>query len=602
MSEQTDSAVSAKTQTSTRSTRGLSLRTRWTIALLLLGTIPLAVLAPFVLQKQRQGLLHSEEAHQAAVMDHAGTRLENTLESAARAVSHIGRILSDPRLTDGEAKIALAQSVLATMNALDSVAIYSDSGELIDTMIRGEGQATTPAPPRLDESLRADARGRWMPPALQGRALRLRYVQPLSNGGRRTGFVLGQLRENVVNDQFEELSRDHFEGRNDGLVLLDPSLTVLVASGSAGPMYAVGASLRGRELLSKINVPEERFAVNFLSSGEYQDAGGQDWVGSLRTVPGLRVGVLARRPSASVFSGIAATRRAVLGAVLLLILLSLIVGTTVAARTTRPVGSLIALARSYAARRFETRSDVRSGDELEVLGATMEQMADDLSASEDEIARRAAVEENLSRFLPASVAQEIAEGKRTLALGGERREVSVLFADVVSFTPFVERAGAEQVVEFLNELFTVLTEVVFRHQGTVDKFMGDSVMAFFGAPNAMSDHAERALLCAEDMHRFVEATAPSWLTKYGIDVRIAIGVNSGEVIVGNLGSERRMEYTVIGDAVNVAARLEGVARAGQTLVTQVVADKAGDAFEFKSIGEHPLRGKEQPVPILEMLR
>jgi class 3 adenylate cyclase len=178
----------------------------------------------------------------------------------------------------------------------------------------------------------------------------------------------------------------------------------------------------------------------------------------------------------------------------------------------------------------------------------------------------------------------------------------VLFADVVSFTPFAERAEPEKVVEFLNELFTVLTEVVFRHEGTVDKFIGDAIMAFFGAPNAMEDHAARAVACAEDMQRFVEASAPEWRDKYGIEVRLAVGVNTGEAIVGNLGSEARMDYTAIGDVVNVAARLEALARPGQTLVTGETAASAGDAFDFRPIGEHPLRGKQQPVAILELAR
>jgi len=237
---------------------------------------------------------------------------------------------------------------------------------------------------------------------------------------------------------------------------------------------------------------------------------------------------------------------------------------------------------------------------MDLLGGAMGDMADQLAAGEREIERRAAVEADLSRFLPAEVARSIAAGEHTLALGGQRRSVSVLFADVVSFTSFAESAPPEQVVAFLNELFTVLSEVVFRHGGTVDKFIGDCVMAIFGAPEDQPDHAARALAAAEDMHRFVETSAPAWKQKYGVEARLGIGVNTGEALVGNLGSERRMEYTAIGDAINVAARLEGLARPGQTLVTAELARAAGDGFDFVSCGEHPLRGKKLPVEILEL--
>jgi class 3 adenylate cyclase len=243
---------------------------------------------------------------------------------------------------------------------------------------------------------------------------------------------------------------------------------------------------------------------------------------------------------------------------------------------------------------------VKSGDELESLGDSMTAMADDIARGEVEILRRTKVEAGLSRYLPGEVAKVIAAGERDLALGGERRNVSVVFADVVSFTPFAESTAPERVVAFLNELFTLLTEIVFRHEGTVDKFVGDCVMAIFGAPNAQDDHASRALACAEDMHRFVEANAPAWKAKYGVECKLGIGVASGEALVGNLGSEARMEYTAVGDVVNVAARLEALARPGQTLVTEDVRKLAGDDFAFAPLGEHPIRGKKQSVAILEV--
>jgi len=227
-------------------------------------------------------------------------------------------------------------------------------------------------------------------------------------------------------------------------------------------------------------------------------------------------------------------------------------------------------------------------------------MADELVASDLEIKRRAEVQANLSRFLPSEVASAIATGSTPLQLGGERAEITVLFADVASFTTFAESAPPEKVVAFLNELFGVMTEVVFRHGGTVDKFIGDCVMALFGAPSASTDHAARALAAAEDMHRFVEAASPEWREKYGVQAQLAIGVASGSVLVGNLGSSTRMEYTAIGDVVNVAARLEGLARAGQTLLTRDTALRAGDAFDVASLGEHPLRGKKQSVEVMEV--
>ncbi len=601
------SESSEKTQVEARSaptTRGMSLRAKWTAAVLGVAVLPLVAIAPVVLSQQRKGLFHAEEVTQASVMDHAGSLLESKMRANARVVADLASLLAESRITDEEAKLALLQRMLSRSEELDSVVIYGPDGTRIDSIVRG-GATALPAPEALAAEVRAvDDRGRWLDAEIDStHGLILRFVQPIVAASNRTGFVVGQLRADTAHAVLAELSRDHFQGRDDGLMLISREQRVLASSrGTADVEQRPGASVQGRELLASISMPPSRFDLLFVGASEFRRADGTMWVGSIRTLPGLRAAILARRPSDDVFTTLAATRRAVIGALIAVALAALALGAWIASRTTRPIRTLIALARDYAHRRFATRSTVRTGDELESLGSSMETMADELSASEKEIARRAGVEKDLSRFLPAKVAAEIAGGTRKLELGGERRQVSVLFADVVSFTPFAEKAEPEKVVEFLNELFTVMTEVVFRHDGTVDKFIGDAVMAFFGAPNAMDDHGERAVACAEDMHRFVEASAPEWKQKYGLDVRIAVGVNSGEVIVGNLGSESRMDYTAIGDVVNVAARLEALARPGQTLVTGEAAKSAGDTFEFRPLGEHPLRGKEQAVAILELVR
>ncbi|RLB48759.1 MAG: adenylate/guanylate cyclase domain-containing protein, partial [Deltaproteobacteria bacterium] len=173
-------------------------------------------------------------------------------------------------------------------------------------------------------------------------------------------------------------------------------------------------------------------------------------------------------------------------------------------------------------------------------------------------------------------------------------------ADVVAFTPLTERLSPEEVVSLLNELFTVMTELVFRHGGTVDKFVGDCVMAVFGAPTAQADHARRALDCAEDMMRWLSTANPGWEERYGATVQLAIGVHSGEAIVGNIGSERRMEYTAIGDVVNVAARLEAIARPMQILVSSATKEAVGESHEFAEIGERVLSGRQDPVELWEV--
>jgi class 3 adenylate cyclase len=228
-------------------------------------------------------------------------------------------------------------------------------------------------------------------------------------------------------------------------------------------------------------------------------------------------------------------------------------------------------------------------------------MAADLDGYEKRVVEETRIRTDLGRYLSAEVVEGIIHRTIELELGGERREVTVLFADVVAFTPLTEAHPPEQVVATLNELFTILTEIVFRHGGIVDKFIGDSVMAVFGAPRAVPDSAVAAARAAEEMLAWLETGNVRWRKQLGRDLELAIGMNTGEVVAGNLGSERRMEYTVIGDVVNTAARLETLARPGQVLMTEATQRRLGEAFEVEPLGEHALPGRKKPLVIYALV-
>ncbi|MDO9017738.1 MAG: adenylate/guanylate cyclase domain-containing protein [Deltaproteobacteria bacterium] len=577
----------------------MPLRVRWTGALLAVALLPLAALAAVTLRIQRSGLHRAEQELELAVCDRVGDALDRDLDYAGEATLRLGRVLTEGRIADDEARLFIAREIMARAAALQHVAVYTPAGDLVDTIARVGESREPAAPARIPEEVqrRRPEFGEWAAPAFDANGVTLRVVVALLREGQLRGWVVGTVSPRWIEDTVASISRDRF-GAPDRVLVVDPTLRLL----SRGPGAAPGASLAGREIFTRVQLPPEAFARPLQLTEDYLAA--EPMVGSLRTLPERRWAVLVRRPEREVFLALYASRRLLIGGSLALAALAVLVGAWLGARTTRPIAGLVALTRAYAARHFEARSTVRTGDELEALGGAMESMADTLVASEREVGRLARVEGDLSRYLPAEVAQAVALGRASLALGGDRRRVTVLFADVVAFTAFAEQAPPEKVVAFLNELFTVLTEVVFRHGGMVDKFIGDCVMAVWGAGSAaLDDEAQRraALETAEDMHRFVEASAPEWRERYGIDVSLGIGVHTGDALLGNLGSETRMEYTAIGDVVNVAARLESLARGAQTLVTaEVTAGMSGD-FTFSPLGPHALRGKSAPVEIFEVM-
>lgn len=575
----------------------ISLRVKWTAALLVTGALPLALFGYTTVAIQKRGLEDAERQLEVSAIDHATTLLDDSLEQASEATHRVGRILTESSITDDDARLTLAREAMARADLLATVSIYGVDGQLIDTIARREDSRALAAPPPARVDLGEAAGVVWLPVEHVPEAVVIRMAESMVRDGKSRGFVLGTVDDKALAAKLVDLSRARFEGRADGVLLLDRDLRVVVGP-PTGPL-ARGQSLRGQDLFAHQTLPADPFATELALSTEFKAPSGEAMSGSARFVRNRWV-LVARRPEEVAYAALVRARTWLAAAGLSFVLAALVLGALLAARTVKPIRDLVELTRAYAKRQFDRRSPVKTNDELEELGTSLGDMAHDLASSEKEIARRVVVESDLSRYLPATVAQAIADGTATLALGGERREVTILFADVVAFTAFAEGADPERAVVLLNQLFGVLTEVVFRHGGTVDKFLGDCIMAIFGAPTGMPDHASRALAAAEDMHRFVEAHGPEWKQTFGIDLRLGIGVNSGVALIGNLGSETRMEYTAIGDVVNVAARLEGLARPGQTLLTSEVALAAGDTFDYGPLGQHPLRGKKQLVDVLEL--
>ena len=204
--------------------------------------------------------------------------------------------------------------------------------------------------------------------------------------------------------------------------------------------------------------------------------------------------------------------------------------------------------------------------------------------------------ERLGRFLSPQVTSRIlAADAQDSALGApEVREVSVLFADISGFTPLSERMSPSAVALLLNDYLSRMTDVIFKYEGTLDKYLGDGIMAVFGAPLDMPDHAARAIRAALEMQeRVAEWNAER---REGPEILVRIGINTGKAVAGEIGSVNKMEYTVLGDTVNTASRLEsGVARPGTVVVGGQTRDSVGDEFDLESLGTFSLKGKEKEV-------
>ncbi len=216
--------------------------------------------------------------------------------------------------------------------------------------------------------------------------------------------------------------------------------------------------------------------------------------------------------------------------------------------------------------------------------------------------RRRALRDSMGLYLPAHIVDELAHRPGRVALGGERREISVLFCDIRGFTAYADQVPSEDAVALLNRFFDAMDEIVWRHEGLIDKYIGDSVMAIFGAPHDQPDHAVRAVQAALDMVREIQATQDEWAFLGFADMRVGIGVATGQATVGNVGSGRLVQYTAVGDTVNLASRLEQLTKEYDVsvLANERAREEAAGVAQFAEAAQLTVRGIGRPLRVFRV--
>jgi adenylate cyclase len=225
----------------------------------------------------------------------------------------------------------------------------------------------------------------------------------------------------------------------------------------------------------------------------------------------------------------------------------------------------------------------------------------DNARSHEELARRVVERQALERFLNAAIVEKILANPGEIHLGGENQTATILFSDIRGFTRMSEHMEPQAVVELLNEFFSEMTDLIFDSGGTLDKYLGDGIMAVYGAPLPKPDDALRAAKTAIKMQRALVYLNRDWENRGQQPLRMGVGVNTGAVTAGNIGSAKRMDYTVIGDAVNLASRLCANAAGGQILISESTYSLLNGGVPAQRLEPILVKGKQTPVELYEIL-
>lgn len=290
---------------------------------------------------------------------------------------------------------------------------------------------------------------------------------------------------------------------------------------------------------------------------------------------------------------LAKIRYTVLQASLLGGVLALVAGIFLARQVTGPIRALTRGVARVADGDLSQTLPVTSNDEVGLLTRTFNGMLEGLR-------QRDFIRDTFGRYVSPEVVQTLIESPEALRLGGEKREVTVLMSDLRGYTHLAEKSDPAVVVQILNDYLGQMTDIIVEHGGTINDFMGDGIFAIFGAPMRYPDHAERAAACALAMQLAMTEVNQRNIARDLPQLEMGIGLNTGDVIVGNIGSEKRAKYSVVGNTVNLAARVEAATVGGQILLSPFIYEHLRDLAEVKAPVSFEVKGISEPLLLYEI--
>ena len=579
----------------------IALRSKLTLWMLVLAIVPLAIATVEIVRRNTEPIELGAKEYRLAVADSVVRSVRELVSRATAELRAVGGVVGQATAPSDFRRMA-AKGLVIGAKYVHEVAVYAKNGELAE-VYRAEGHAPCKSrPTKLDEGVRGVAQTEKAatlgvvfpegggPPALP-------IVVPVyrEDNAELYAFLWAQVDLAPLSQDVGGLSHDRFDKEVDRVFVIDDALRVIA---HASP-ERLGQTVEGDGAVSGIRPGDNSLRRDVARSGEYERTGVQ-LIGAIVPVPELGWGVVVEQLRSRAYAAVRTvwTTAAVVGSGFAL--LAIIVGLVVGHRLSAPIVAVSRAAGEVAAGAFDTRVAVRSKDEVGEMATAFNKMAADLGNFERQVVEQTRIRTNLSRYLSPDVVDRVVASDSEIQLGGERREVTVIFADIVSFTPLAEGHDPERLVGIMNELYTFLTEIVFRHGGIIDKFLGDCVMAVFGAPYGQEDDAVRAVRAAEEMMSWLDVGNAKWEGELGRRLELAIGINTGQAIAGNIGSQKRMEYTVIGTTVNTAARLESIALGGQILMSRETASRVEDEFDCVSLGMRKLSGMREEVELFAL--
>ncbi len=284
-------------------------------------------------------------------------------------------------------------------------------------------------------------------------------------------------------------------------------------------------------------------------------------------------------------------RASIITVTLIILFFGIVIAVLLGFRFSRPISQLVKATQEVGHGNYQFKLETKRNDELGNLAKAFNQMSEDLW-------KKSLMQESFGKYVGSEVLELILANPENTWLKGHKNEATILFADIRGFTSYTDSRTPEKVVEGLNKYFDMATQAILNNGGYIDKFIGDAVLGVFGVPVYHKNHIERAVRAAVELNSELQNYKG---IGHNLITSVGIGIASGVVIAGNIGSEVKMEYTVIGDCVNVASRLNELAGSGDVIITKLIYEKISDIISVKQLTPRKIKGKSKPLDVYKVL-
>ena len=555
---------------------------------LLIAVITLSILV-IITVMYKNSLKQYAHLYGISIADNIQLKIQAREDEAKGNIDELTNIFNS-RFLSPEAKIELASIKLKHTPYALFIGIYDTSGNPLDFITRKDFQPAyiSLKPNRMKKYFRIYT--------LKNNVPVLELVSPWENDRKLRGFISLGISLNWLSNTIRELSLKYL-GMGNLVYIINEKGDIIAPfyKDTALRRYNLSPFIKNTQNLDAL------FDTHVSISSEYHSLNGYKVYGTLTSIPDLHWGVIVEQPAIFLYASLHKLQSFSLAIGLIAILLAMLMARIISNHITYPLMKLEKGIEAISKADFSYSLDVKANNEVGRVAKEFNEMIKKLSDYRNQLIKETKMRAYLQRYLSLPfLSRLLSEGTNILEEKPAKYRATVMFVDISDFTTIASQMDVQMVAEYLNDFFKYATQIIFEYDGVIDKFIGDCIMAIFGVPIKWEGMAKSAVKAAVEIIKTFDNLSPKFIKKYGFPIKVKAGIATGEVIVGNIGSPNRMDYTAIGNTVNLASRLESIAVAGEIIVDENTKNAIEGYFRCEYAGEKEIKGLKEKVRIYKI--